>query len=172
MIIRNFYYYLIIVIILLLIDIPKGFSIDLNVRIIIPENVYENDSITLYCLYDLGNQALYAVNWYRGEHEFFRYNPQDVPAYKMWPYINSQYNIPVEISNSDENKVTFKAVNKILSGNFTCEVTTDVPLFSIGSATALLKIKSKQPMNIQESYSQPRSSSNTFYYTSVQNTQK
>lgn len=39
----------------------------------------------LRCQYDLQNEPLYAVKWYRGGHEFYRYTPNEHPSTKVFP---------------------------------------------------------------------------------------
>lgn len=43
-------------------------------------------SVTLRCLYDLENDKLYAVKWYRGNFEFYRSTPHEQPAKQAFPY--------------------------------------------------------------------------------------
>ncbi|ENN75115.1 hypothetical protein D910_00978 [Dendroctonus ponderosae] len=46
---------------------------------------YLNDS-TLQCSYDLEDDILYSVKWYRGLREFYRYTPSEHPKTKVFPF--------------------------------------------------------------------------------------
>lgn len=39
----------------------------------------------LRCQYNLENEPLYQVKWYRGVYEFYRYTPNDTPSTKVFP---------------------------------------------------------------------------------------
>lgn len=46
----------------------------------IPPTTIVGDTIEMSCLYELDNDSLYAVKWYKNGHEFFRFVPQDWPS--------------------------------------------------------------------------------------------
>lgn len=50
-----------------------------RVRLMVPKLVRAGSAATLVCQYDLSDKPLYAVKWYRGNYEFFRYVPQATP---------------------------------------------------------------------------------------------
>ncbi|PRD23148.1 UNVERIFIED_CONTAM: hypothetical protein NCL1_47196 [Trichonephila clavipes] len=60
----------------------------------VPTPVVTGDSVLLRCAYELGNETLYAVKWYKNEGEFFRYVPAAEPPLKMFP----QTGIDVDVS--------------------------------------------------------------------------
>lgn len=49
----------------------------------------------LTCNYDMENDTLYSVKWYKGRREFYRYTPKENPAMKVFP---SQSGLNVEVS--------------------------------------------------------------------------
>ncbi|GFY55572.1 uncharacterized protein TNIN_408811 [Trichonephila inaurata madagascariensis] len=51
----------------------------------IPNPVVTGDSVRLRCAYELGNETLYAVKWYKNMGEFFRYVPASDPPLKKFP---------------------------------------------------------------------------------------
>ncbi|ALC39900.1 beat-Ib, partial [Drosophila busckii] len=55
-----------------------------NVNVRIPSAVKRGDNALLICNYDLENETLYAVKWYRGRREFYRYTPKENPAWKIF----------------------------------------------------------------------------------------
>lgn len=56
-----------------------------NVHVVVPEAVERGSKVEMKCLYDLENEVLYSVKWYRGDREFCRYSPRDVPPLKIFP---------------------------------------------------------------------------------------
>ena len=50
----------------------------------VPEAVRINHSIKLNCLYDLENEALYSIKWYRELEEFYRYVPKEEPPTRIF----------------------------------------------------------------------------------------
>lgn len=59
-----------------------------EVRIQIPTAVKKGDSAILNCWYDTEGDPLYAVKWYKGGREFYRYAPNENPAVKTFPIGN------------------------------------------------------------------------------------
>ncbi|KAH1014060.1 hypothetical protein HUJ04_002955 [Dendroctonus ponderosae] len=88
---------------------------------------YLNDS-TLQCSYDLEDDILYSVKWYRGLREFYRYTPSEHPKTKVFPFDG----ITVDVNSSNSTQVVLRNIEFNLSGNFSCEVTTDLPHMVIG----------------------------------------
>ncbi|XP_066253766.1 uncharacterized protein [Euwallacea similis] len=78
---------------------------------------------TLRCSYDLEKDILYSVKWYRGLREFYRYTPIEQPSTKVFPFEG----ITVDQSCSNSTQVVLRNISFNLSGNFSCEVTTDAP---------------------------------------------
>lgn len=56
-----------------------------DVRITVPIAVRRGDNAHLMCNYDLENDTLYSVKWYKGRREFYRYLPKENPAMKLFP---------------------------------------------------------------------------------------
>ncbi|KAF9408422.1 hypothetical protein HW555_011887 [Spodoptera exigua] len=55
-----------------------------NVHVVVPEAVERGSKVEMKCLYDLEQEVLYSVKWYRGDREFCRYSPRDVPPLKIF----------------------------------------------------------------------------------------
>ncbi|GFV64816.1 uncharacterized protein TNCV_809131 [Trichonephila clavipes] len=65
-----------------------GFKYHIPLRINmlhVPTPVVAGDSILLKCEYELGNETLYAVKWYKNMGEFYRYVPASDPPLKTFP---------------------------------------------------------------------------------------
>nr|XP_032515121.1 uncharacterized protein LOC116768496 [Danaus plexippus plexippus] len=103
---------------------PGSFSLK-NVYMMIPEAVERGKPAVIKCMYDLEKEDLYQVKWYRGDREFCRYSPRDVPPLKVFPISG----IDVDRDASDAKQVTIKAATKRAHGRYTCEVSADAPSF-------------------------------------------
>ncbi|XP_044762212.1 uncharacterized protein LOC123319359 [Coccinella septempunctata] len=90
-----------------------------------PRVVHLGAFSTLSCRYDLEDAPLYTVKWYRGHHEFYRYTPKEFPSTKIFPFDD----LHVDLQHSNDSQVVLRDVGFNLSGNFSCEVTTDAPSF-------------------------------------------
>lgn len=55
-----------------------------DVRVTVPLAVRRGDNAQLICNYDLENDTLYSVKWYKGRREFYRYLPKENPAMKLF----------------------------------------------------------------------------------------
>ncbi|XP_018567996.1 uncharacterized protein LOC108908415 [Anoplophora glabripennis] len=98
-------------------------DVDLNIE---PKVVEKGGESILTCKYDLEDAPLYTVKWYRGHHEFYRYTPKEHPSTKIFAFEG----IHVDLKQSNEHQVVLREVGFNLSGQFSCEVTTDSPLFT------------------------------------------
>lgn len=67
----------------------------------IPAAVSPGDTVTLQCNYDLENDLLYSVKWYKGRQEFFRFIPKELPHTKVFPLPG----INVDVSNAQSHSV-------------------------------------------------------------------
>jgi hypothetical protein len=116
----------------LVVTLPKAISSLKDVVLEIePEIVHLGEDSTLRCSYDLEDAPLYCVKWYRGRHEFYRYTPKEHPSTKIFPFPG----VHVDLKQSNEKQVVLREVGFSLSGKFTCEVTTDAPLFSTAAVS-------------------------------------
>lgn len=66
-----------------------------DVSVTIPQAVKRGSNAMLTCNYDMENDTLYSVKWYKGRREFYRYTPKENPAMKVFP---SQSGLNVEVS--------------------------------------------------------------------------
>ncbi|XP_052739404.1 uncharacterized protein LOC112052605 [Bicyclus anynana] len=96
-----------------------------DVYTVIPEAAERGKPVVLRCMYDLENEDLYQVKWYRGDREFYRYAPRDVPPIKVFPISG----IEVDREASDAQQLTLKEVTRRAHGRYTCEVSADAPSF-------------------------------------------
>lgn len=69
----------------------------LNVRVEVPPYVKAGETAILRCKYDLGSDPLYAVKWYKGKQEFYRYTPKESPSAKSFPIVGLQIDVSLFI---------------------------------------------------------------------------
>lgn len=116
-----------------------------NVKLVFPPVVRLGGEATLLCLYDLEGEPLYSVQWYRGNHEFYRYMPNVSPPGRAFPFEG----IVVDMSLSNANQVSLKNIPLHLSGKFRCEVSTEAPFFTTKyseDALTVLKFPHSRPV--------------------------
>ncbi|XP_034115093.1 uncharacterized protein LOC117575101 [Drosophila albomicans] len=108
-----------------------------NVNLIIePPAVRRGQHVILRCMYDLEGAPLYSAKFYRGQLEFYRYTPGEFPNTKVFPFPG----IHVDVTSSNATQVLIRNVGFGLSGNFSCEVTADAPLFSTATALGTMQV--------------------------------
>ncbi|GFR01535.1 uncharacterized protein TNCT_145051 [Trichonephila clavata] len=113
----------------LLIVCACGFSWSMSVSVTelrVPSMAVLGESVTLVCSYDLGNEELYVVKWYKDELEFYRFEPKDHNQSVYFP----QPGINIDLSKSGSNSVYLKNVALDTAGAYKCQVSTDAPTYS------------------------------------------
>lgn len=60
-----------------------------------PPSVRRGQHATFICSYDLGGAPLYSVKFYRGNHEFYRYSPSELPTSKVFQFVG--FNVDVSL---------------------------------------------------------------------------
>jgi len=65
----------------------------LNVHINVPKYVKVGDTAVLQCIYDLSGNPLYAMKWYKGSQEFYRFTPKEIPPTKTFPIPGLQIDV-------------------------------------------------------------------------------
>ncbi|KAJ8730907.1 hypothetical protein PYW08_002320 [Mythimna loreyi] len=93
----------------------------------VPSHEREGGKVRLGCQYDLQEDKLYAVKWYKDGEEFYRYVPRDIPN----AYYFHVDGVKVDIERSSNNAVTLINLTQESSGNYSCEVDSDAPYFSV-----------------------------------------
>ncbi|XP_014244375.2 uncharacterized protein LOC106663799 [Cimex lectularius] len=110
-----------------------------HVRVHVPVAVKVGDSAILRCLFELGEDTLYSVKWYKGGREIFRYLPRDTPSIKIFPIIGLE-DLHIEKSKSNATHLFIKKVTINLSGRYSCEVSADAPSFRTAFAFGNMNI--------------------------------
>ncbi|ODN00268.1 hypothetical protein Ocin01_06425 [Orchesella cincta] len=68
----------------------------LSVRVEVPQYVKAGETAVLKCKYDLGGETLYALKWYKGNQEFYRYTPKESPPTKSFPIVGLQIDVSAD----------------------------------------------------------------------------
>ncbi|XP_054167088.1 endothelial cell-selective adhesion molecule-like [Oppia nitens] len=102
----------------------------------VPSPSYVGESVELTCSYDLGDDRLYSVKWYKNDVEFYRYVPKDWPPGQFLPIPG----IRVDLSRSGKNSVFLKQVDIHTAGLYRCEVSAEAPSFVTAEGQKVLEV--------------------------------
>ncbi|KAG8201541.1 hypothetical protein JTE90_011216 [Oedothorax gibbosus] len=112
---------------------------DLGLRMInleIPQVVVLGEETTLTCIFDLEEDTLYSIKWYRDDLEFFRYVPSDRPP-------NQFFHLPgvdIDLRRSSNGTVYIQDVDVSSAGTYKCEISADAPSFQTVFAEKMLTV--------------------------------
>ncbi|XP_056643800.1 uncharacterized protein LOC130449804 isoform X1 [Diorhabda sublineata] len=106
------------------------------VRVTVPQYRTPGETATLHCDFDLGNDTLYAVKWYKEHEEFYRFVPKARPQAHSYEVDG----VHVDMSKSDRKKVFLHPVSWKTSGLYRCEVSAEAPSFSSAQSEARMEI--------------------------------
>ncbi|KAF5289855.1 hypothetical protein FQA39_LY14968 [Lamprigera yunnana] len=56
-----------------------------DVAVTVPQAATVGDTVTLQCRYNLEGEPLYTVKWYKGQSEFYRFLPKELPNTQVFP---------------------------------------------------------------------------------------
>ncbi|XP_076366993.1 uncharacterized protein LOC143255358 isoform X2 [Tachypleus tridentatus] len=102
----------------------------------VPSVVEHGEPVWLNCSFDLENDDLYSVKWYKDSVEFYRYLPKEEPkAHK--------YELPgvyVDLERSGESHVSLVQTDLDSEGTYRCEVSAEAPSFQTERAERELRI--------------------------------
>ncbi|KAH8271319.1 hypothetical protein KR018_006595 [Drosophila ironensis] len=116
-------------------DVGQAALRDVNL-LVQPPAVRRGQTVALRCDYHLDGAPLYSIKFYRGQMEFYRYTPAEYPHTKVFQYPG----IRVDETASNSTMVLIRNVGFGLSGQFSCEVTADAPLYSTATAYAQMQV--------------------------------
>ncbi|CAN8026701.1 unnamed protein product, partial [Ixodes persulcatus] len=105
---------------------PDMSSADLRlVSVDVPSDALLGGSAKLRCRFELGDAPLYSVKWYKGNHEIFRYVPNEQPPEKVFPLRG----VTVNVAESDVSSVLLEQLTLSSGGPYRCEVSGGAPFF-------------------------------------------
>ncbi|TDG40061.1 hypothetical protein AWZ03_013518 [Drosophila navojoa] len=108
---------------------------DVTVRI--PQAVKRGSNALFTCNYDMENDTLYSVKWYKGKREFYRYTPKENPAMKVFAMTSG---LNVERNLSNQSHVVLQSVPLNISGKFTCEISVEAPTFQTAMVSGEMEV--------------------------------
>ncbi|CAG9785550.1 unnamed protein product [Diatraea saccharalis] len=90
-------------------------------------HVAEGETALLGCKFDMEDDSLYSLRWYKDGREFYRYAPKSIRPTKVFyvPGVN------VDLSQSSTNFVTLKHFTRESAGVYRCEVYGESPGFTM-----------------------------------------
>ncbi|XP_017785069.1 PREDICTED: uncharacterized protein LOC108568466 [Nicrophorus vespilloides] len=94
------------------------------------------EDMNLDCIFDMGNEVMYAVKWYKDDHEFFRFMPHQQPHTMTFP-VAGVHLVPGSTDcGEDSCKVRLTRLTRDHStGSYRCEISTEAPSFRLASIT-------------------------------------
>ncbi|CAL4140904.1 unnamed protein product, partial [Meganyctiphanes norvegica] len=102
----------------------------------VPLHVSRGEDVTLKCEFDLQDEKLYSIKWYKGGREFFRYVPHERPQKAHYTLTG----VNVDMSASDGQIVKLRSVTLATSGRYKCEVLAEAPAFNTLVEHAILTV--------------------------------
>ncbi|XP_066582263.1 uncharacterized protein [Prorops nasuta] len=110
---------------------------DIKVEVKVPREAEVGSSVDLRCEWRLyGGNSLYSVKWYKDDHEFFRYVPDNRPAIQTF----QQPGVFLNKERNNENSIRLQNLSLKTSGQYKCEVSTEAPSFATYYQTANLTV--------------------------------
>ncbi|XP_054721645.1 uncharacterized protein LOC129231373 [Uloborus diversus] len=113
--------------------LTKAFRI---VMLDVPSPTILGESVELTCSYELDDEQLYSVKWYKNDVEFYRYVPNDWPPGQFLPLPG----IRVDLSKSGKNSVYLRHVDLNSGGTYRCEISAEAPSFDTAEAEREMKV--------------------------------
>ncbi|XP_034180796.1 uncharacterized protein LOC117604614 isoform X2 [Osmia lignaria lignaria] len=105
-------------------------------RINVPPYSLRGKSALLECRYDLQEDKLYSISWYKDHEEFYRYVPRGEPPQHSYRVEG----VKVDHGRSDHQQVLLQNVSLHSSGQYRCEVSAEAPSFHSVSAEASMEV--------------------------------
>jgi len=68
-----------------------------DVRVRVPHAVKRGEKAVLKCFYDIEDDSLYSVKWYKGRREFYRYTPKETPPMKVFHFPGVKVRVSLHI---------------------------------------------------------------------------
>ncbi|XP_053212076.1 uncharacterized protein LOC128395636 [Panonychus citri] len=102
----------------------------------VPSPTIAGESVELTCSYDLEDDKLYSVKWYKDGSEFYRYVPKDWPHAQVLP----MEGIRVDTSRSASTTVYLRYVDLNSAGKYRCEISAEAPSFNTAAAEKDMEI--------------------------------
>nr|XP_023018457.1 uncharacterized protein LOC111507391 [Leptinotarsa decemlineata] len=94
------------------------------------------EDMDLDCHFDMGTEELYAVKWYKDDHEFFRYMPRRKPNTMLFPVAGVHLASAGTDCSQTRCKIKLQNLSRAHSGGaYRCEISSEAPAFRLASET-------------------------------------
>ncbi|XP_065567307.1 uncharacterized protein LOC136031546 isoform X2 [Artemia franciscana] len=123
-------------------------AMKLLVDIIVPSIVLKGKDALLECQYDLDDEGLYSIKWYKGNEEIFRF----IPGEELLSDRIKGFNLPgvnIVMEESDKHKILLHNVNFDTAGRYRSEIVAEGPSFQTMSNAqhlSVVQIPSEDPI--------------------------
>ncbi|XP_068229241.1 uncharacterized protein [Palaemon carinicauda] len=107
-------------------------------KVSVPGPLVTGEGGWLECEWDLENDGLYAVKWYLGLSEFYRWTPGEPTEEKTFRIEGNP--VRVDMTSSHQGRVRIQQVTLDAGGVYRCEVSAEAPSFHTESAVALMRV--------------------------------
>ncbi|KAK8740164.1 hypothetical protein OTU49_003070 [Cherax quadricarinatus] len=104
----------------------------------VPSPVAVGDSGWLECEFVDEGESIYALKWYLGLDEFYRWTPAENPPVKTFPVRGDP--LTVDTAASQRGKVRIQGVTLAAAGVFRCEVSAEAPSFHTESDVSTMTV--------------------------------
>ncbi|XP_039444616.1 uncharacterized protein LOC120424496 [Culex pipiens pallens] len=107
----------------------------------VPDIVDYRHPVTMSCSYDLGENQLNSVKWYKGNEEFYRFAPMLNPRFKDFPVEGVQVVTPESLCNQFLCQIWLTNLSRHSSGQYRCEVSGDAPQFALANGSKNMTVE-------------------------------
>lgn len=107
-------------------------------HISVPTPVVVGEAAWLECEFLEENENVYALKWYLGLDEFYRWTPAETPSVKTFEVKGSP--LVVDTGASSRGRVRITDVRLGATGVFRCEVSAEAPSFHTESDVATMTV--------------------------------
>ncbi|CAG2111059.1 unnamed protein product, partial [Medioppia subpectinata] len=94
-------------------------------RVDVPPSVIIGNPVWLNCSYELENDELYSIKWYKSNGEFYRWVPKDIPPGQKY----ESRGIHLDLKKSSFGNVFLSMTDLHTDGTYRCEVSAEAPSF-------------------------------------------
>ncbi|KAL0270101.1 UNVERIFIED_CONTAM: hypothetical protein PYX00_007619 [Menopon gallinae] len=91
------------------------------------------------CLFDLENQKLYSVKWYKNDLEFYRFMPNNYPQMQIFQVEG----VHLDTQKCNMTAVTLHPLEFATSGLYACEISTEAPHFKTVQTASVMTVIGK-----------------------------
>ncbi|KAK8747112.1 hypothetical protein OTU49_017000 [Cherax quadricarinatus] len=124
---------------LLVLNIKNDVIVGLHItKVRVPTPLAVGEGGWLECEFVDEGESIYALKWYLGLDEFYRWTPAENPPVKTFPVKGDP--LTVDIAASNRGKVKIHDVTLGASGVFRCEVSAEAPDFHTESDVATMTV--------------------------------